>query len=392
MEPRAGKEEIEPVVGRGDPDAPQPFHHSGPQGGPSAAKNEPEDDDFGEDQSEDEASLRPNGAHGPNLVDPLKSGHHHRVVDDHQRYDEDDEYRDVKSELRQADELADQASRFLPRDRFELEVIPRGDCRDLLHRLLELFRVLEDYCGAQQNAVVHLVLRVDSPKQLFSTQSTKVAGLFVSLIDDPWSGFGHDGSRGTEKLVLGSRAIDRFRPSKLLQLVDLLDFIGREVPVKIAERDQVHQVQVSGQGRVLHAFELESPVNRHVHRLDVTAPCERLDGEHVAHADPVQLQKGRQLVVEECEAAREVVIIHVEKVFQQSIKVGLLGPQLLLQAPHRDFALDPIELKDDFLGLCLIVLQQLLGLRRLALLYSGKDALALVDHCLLDLIQALRCL
>src|SRR5262249_26483370 len=168
-------------------------------------------------------------------------------------------------------------------------------------------------------AVVHLVLGVDSAEQLLSPQGAKIPGGLFTVVDQTRRRFRYHLSRVSEQLFLRARTVDRFGTGKLLQLVHLFDLVRREIPEEVAERNQVHQVQIPGQRRVLHSLELKGAIDGDVDRLNISGASESLDGEHVAYPKPVELQQRSKLLVEEVETPLEVRVVHVEEMLEQGV-------------------------------------------------------------------------
>ncbi len=184
-----------------------------------------------------------------------------------------------------------------------------------------------------------------------------------------------------EQLGLGVLPADLLGGRLRLQGGDLRLLVVGQVAVQLPERHQVHHVQLAGLGRLLQPLEGEGAVHLQVHRLHVAALGERLDGQGVAHPHPVQIQRRRQLLVEELVAPGKVAVVHLEERRQQLADFVLLGPQLLLQLGPEHLGLAVVQLEQQLPHLVAVVAHVLLQL-----LVLGDGRLAVL-HRDLHLVQ-----
>ena len=117
-------------------------------------------------------------------------------------------------------------------------------------------------------------------------------------------------------LPLGAGSIhvkDFLHARPCLDFLHFLCALRGEEAVEFTEGNHVHQVELTCDVRVLQALEHEGAVHAQLGRLNVAAPGERLDGQRVAHPHAVEFQLGRQLVVEEAVAVREIGVVDPEE-------------------------------------------------------------------------------
>ena len=112
-----------------------------------------------------------------------------------------------------------------------------------------------------------------------------------------------------------------------------------------------HDVDVPGQRRLLQAAELEGAPDLEVEALDVAAPGEGGDGQHVADLEPVQLQQRSEVPVEDLVPLVEVRIVGVEEGVEEPVQVPLRRAEGSLEHLDRLLRLQAIQLKEDLPGL-----------------------------------------
>ena len=260
------------------------------------------------------------GADGPERADlghTVERGHHHRVVHDDERHEEDDRDRDEQHEAHHGDDLAEGARRFAPVQDLEPERVggrgERGADR------VGPGRVLQEDGAVQDEALLQILDREGALERVARAHRVDVhvhgaRGLHRDLdLNAPaeQGGFGV----GARQLLHADRGLD----ARELVLVA----IGH-LAVQLAERDQVDEVRARLEVGVLEPVEQVRAVDRDLDRADVAGLGEAAERDGAADRHVEQRDERHHVGVEPVVARDQVRVVDGEEDLHERVEVAVL--------------------------------------------------------------------